>query len=137
MSSAQTILLVEDDGDDQELFILALSEIKDAPPMDIVNNGKAALERLYRSLVLPSLIFMDINMPLMNGIECLSSIKENPLISHIPVVMLTSSMLEKKQALQLGATGYICKTSCLEELKQSLEQFIHAFVYTPKKWEYK
>jgi CheY-like chemotaxis protein len=71
MNSSQTILLVEDDPDDQNIFVSALRGIQNTPTFELVNNGKEAIEWLYRALLPPRIVFLDIHMPVMNGMECL------------------------------------------------------------------
>jgi CheY-like chemotaxis protein len=77
MNNSKNVFLVENDEDDQLFFREAVSEIKNAKMSFIANNGKEALEQLELSPTLPDIIFMDINMPLMNGIDCLIEIIKN------------------------------------------------------------
>lgn len=91
MNHLKSILLIEDDPDDQEFFIEAISHIQNTSQYAVVNNGREALERLNTSMVLPDLIFSDIEMPLMNGIYCFTEIKKAPRIRNIPLVFLSSS----------------------------------------------
>eukprot|EP01035_Chromulina_nebulosa_P054372 gene54372-74484_t len=77
MMQSKSILLVEDDKDDQEFFIEAIKDIENVTLYFVANNGKEALDKLRNSKVLPDLIFTDINMPVMNGIECLTAIIED------------------------------------------------------------
>jgi CheY-like chemotaxis protein len=92
MKIAKSILLVEDDKDDQIFFIQALSEIENATLFHIANNGKEALEKLANCTVFPDLIFTDINMPVMNGTEFLSAIMKNPYTQNIPVNNIYSKL---------------------------------------------
>ncbi|MEO5977808.1 MAG: response regulator [Chryseolinea sp.] len=125
MNSQKTILLVEDDEDDQILFMIALKSIANAKLFDVANNGKEALEKLRKSEVLPTMIIMDINMPVMDGIECLSQIIKDPRINSVPVVILSSSIDGRQRVRELGATAFIIKQnstiSLQEELKHILE----------------
>jgi CheY-like chemotaxis protein len=125
MKTINRILLVEDDKDDQESFVLALSGIKDSQIYDVVNNGVEALERLSNSDVLPSHIFMDVNMPRMNGIDCLSEIVNNPLTKDIHVVMLTTSVGQAERAQQMGARAFIKKPTSDKTLRSLLEQVLN------------
>jgi len=72
MKAVKTILVIEDDIDEQQFFIQALNSISNASLYFVANNGKEALEQLNKTTVLPDLIFSDIQMPIMNGIECLA-----------------------------------------------------------------
>lgn len=120
-----TILLVDDDLDDQDFFIAALRKINGVALFDVVNNGKEAIDRLRQSNTKPTLMFMDINMPVMNGIECLSEMAKDPLINSVPVVMLSSSSEREKQARELGAKAFITKQYNIEKLRQKVEQMLH------------
>lgn len=122
MNSLKSILLVEDDEDDQIFFVSALSELKNATLFDLANNGKAALERLSNTVVMPDLIFTDIRMPYMNGIEFLREIAKNPKLNSIPVIMLSSSNHLMEQALNLGAKAFITKPNSIAMLRDELEK---------------
>jgi CheY-like chemotaxis protein len=78
MSTATRIFLVEDDTDDQTFFKEALDTIQDTLLLDIAENGQEALAKLRGMPIYPDIIFMDINMPVMNGIDCLREIKSTP-----------------------------------------------------------
>jgi len=125
MNTNKNILLVEDDKDDQELFIAALSEVDKAAIYDIANNGKEALNKLENSSALFSLIFMDINMPVMNGIECLSEIVKKPEIRNIPVVILSTDTGHIETVRKLGAKAFIKKPADGKSLRNQLEQLIN------------
>jgi CheY-like chemotaxis protein len=125
LTAKKTILLVEDDQDDQELFVDALRGINDTISYEIVANGQEALDRLQNGLI-PALIFMDINMPVMNGLECLTEIANNPKMSKIPVVMLSSSIQYHKEVVALGAIGFIEKTINPINFRSGLAQVINS-----------
>lgn len=122
MKPLRTIFLVEDDQDDQEIFITALSGIKDVILFDVVTNGEEALDKLRGATVLPSLIVMDINMPVMDGMECLSEIAKDRNISDIPIVMLSSAIDHREIVYKLGARAFIKKTSNELLLRNELKQ---------------
>ncbi len=124
MKIAQRILLVEDDKDDQEFFIDAMNEIGNISLYDIANNGKEAIDRLKQSRLLPTLIFLDINMPLMNGMEFLELMRKDPEMKNIPVVILSTSAAQKEQAKNLGANAYIKKSSDYKSVRDKLKQMI-------------
>jgi CheY-like chemotaxis protein len=110
MKKSKRIFLIEDDKDDQDIFISALKEMKDVVLSDIAENGKCALQKLKGSVVLRDIIFTDINMPVMNGIECLIEIMNNPQLRKIPVVVLSSSISQRELFFRLGAKVCIEKT---------------------------
>lgn len=112
MKEDTEILLVEDDDVDALTVKRAFKELKITNPLSIRKNGEEALEYLRSKIDhLPALILMDINMPRMNGIELLKTLKADEILRKIPVVMLTTSREErdKMQSFYQGAAGYIIK----------------------------
>ena len=76
----------------------------------------------------PDFIFLDLNMPRMNGRQCLTELKKQPGLCNIPVVIYTTSSenRDREETLALGAAAFITKPSGIEELIQSLQNvFIH------------
>ena len=124
MNTNKTILLVEDDEEDQFFFVEALSEIENASLFAIAQNGQDALGKLRGVYPLPDIIFMDIQMPVMGGIECLEQMGNNPRYHHIPVVILSSSAEDKEVAHTLGAKAFIKKPSDIRALKNKMEEII-------------
>jgi CheY-like chemotaxis protein len=122
------ILLVEDEGADVFLMERAMKKAQLSLPMHNVKNGKEAIEYLQaagkfhdRSLYpIPSIIFLDIKMPFMNGFEVLNWIKGQPSFNNIPVMMLTSSLEEsdRQRAEVLGAKGFFIKPPTPEKLRE-------------------
>jgi DNA-binding NarL/FixJ family response regulator len=74
----------------------------------------------------PHVIFLDLNMPFKNGIECLKYIRENPKLKDIPVVVLstTSSQEAVDQTYQQGANYYICKPRTFQHLVKVIEKVL-------------
>ena len=83
-------------------------------------DGNEALERMTTESV--GLILSDINMPNMDGLEFLKSVKSNPVWKNVPVLMVTTEGAQDKvmQALQLGANGYVKKPFTPEQIKEKL-----------------
>jgi CheY-like chemotaxis protein len=92
--------------------------------VDIVGNGKLALEHLQKSLNLPIMIFMDVNMPVMNGIECMEEIAKDPAIRNIPIIFLSSDVSQRDRVHELGAITFIKKPNRFETLRQELEKLL-------------
>ncbi len=124
MNYIKNILLVEDDLDDQGFFVDAISTIENVELQHISNNGLEALYSLLHSPTLPDLIFMDINMPKMNGLECLAEIIKNPYLKNIPVIMLSTSGEQGAITGALGACAFIQKTETEALLRTKIEQMI-------------
>lgn len=121
----KTCLLIDDDVDDQEIFIMALDQLVIQFQCTVANNGNEALQKLKRESVLPDYIFLDLNMPRMNGKECLKELKKNERLQNIPVIIYTtsSSKADMEDALKLGAAGFITKPFSLKELTDTLTHF--------------
>lgn len=124
MKAPRSVLLVEDDKDDQDTFVLALNDIKNVTLFDIVSNGKEALNKLKNSVKLPDVVFMDVQMPLMTGIECMVEMEKDPELRDVPVVILTTSLEQRERAFKLGAKGFINKTSNDAKLRVELRQAV-------------
>ena len=89
-------LLVDDDPDDQEIFCLALQEIGKNLECIIANGGNQALEMLNSNKALiPDFIFIDVNMPGMNGIDCLKHIKDLEHLKESEVIMYSTTSSQK------------------------------------------
>lgn len=127
MRMSPTIMLVEDDQDDQDFFLNALEQIKDVNLFGIADNGKVAIEKLRASSILPTMIFMDINMPLMNGLECLRNIMKDPVMNSIQVIMLSTDNHYEEQTRALGAAGFIKKPTNIPALHLELERILLKF----------
>jgi CheY-like chemotaxis protein len=112
-----TILLAEDEPANAHLVKMALKESHILADLQHVLDGREALAFLRRegarfaTAPLPDLILLDLNMPRMDGRECLAAIKQDKVLHRIPVLMLTTSDAERDvvAAYDLGASGYITK----------------------------
>ena len=120
----KSVLLVDDDIDDQQFFIEALGAIENTNLYGVANNGKEALSMLKNSISPPDHIFMDHNMPVMNGIECLTEIGRGRETRDIPVVILSGSIEQAERARELGA-GFIKKSADIQQLRTELHRIIN------------
>jgi CheY-like chemotaxis protein len=126
MKNKKICLLIDDDSDDQEIFVLALEHVTKDFTCVLVSNGSEALEKLTaENADLPDYIFLDLNMPRMNGKECLKEIKKNPSLNHIPVIIYTTSSLasDKSETATLGASDFIIKPFSISQLSERLCAF--------------
>lgn len=118
--------MIDDDIDDQEIFILALENVNKDFSCRVSNSPIAALAELTAGHApLPDYIFLDLNMPRMNGKECLKEIKKNNLLRDIPVIIYTtsSSSADREETHKLGASDFITKPHSLNELVEVLCEF--------------
>ncbi len=123
----KVIFLADDDADDRLFFEEALEEISLATELTFATDGvelMAALEEIVTEKPPPPhVIFLDINMPRKNGIECLKEIRENPRMKDIPVVIFSTTANENsiETTYSLGANCYICKPSSHQLLIKAIE----------------
>lgn len=115
-------LLIDDDSDDCEIFQMALGKIK--APVECVNvhDAQKALHLLRRSTFKPDFIFLDLNMPRMSGKECLKHIKRMEKLKHVPLIVYSTSNIQKEidEVYELGASFFITKPSELGILQEAL-----------------
>ena len=122
------VLLVDDEEGDIELTRLALAESGFPCQVMVAKDGLEAISALRRntsdgaSRQMPDLVFLDLNMPRMSGLEVLAEMKKDPDLSGIPVVVLSTSDVERDvaAAYKLGAAGYITKSVEMEILFQAI-----------------
>src|SRR5688500_1742343 len=120
MSIYKNILLVEDNPDDRQDFLDALKEIDPSITCDVADNGLNAMRHLVLAKTLPQLIFLDLNMPNINGYDFLHALRTNKMydaFKHIPVVLLTGAMRDEKKFSAFGAHIAITKPSSFELYK--------------------
>lgn len=106
------VLLVDDDSDDVELFKDAIRELSPDIVCWSAKDGEQGLKLLREELlVLPDCIFLDVNMPVMDGRECLSSIKSDSRLRGIPVFMYSTTSNDTEISLlkRLGAKDFVIK----------------------------
>lgn len=122
------IILIDDDRDDAELFQEALFEIDPTVGFEHFEESKEALTILLQTKDhLPDFIFLDINMPLVSGWQCLTEFKKTEHLKKVPVIMFTTSSQprEKETAKQLGADGFMSKPSEYSTLKNLLSSILN------------
>ncbi|MCW3102172.1 MAG: rcp1 3 [Bacteroidetes bacterium] len=125
MGVGKCFLLADDDPDDRNFFSLTLQSIDPAISCRTAKSGQEVLDVLNREKPLPVLLFLDINMPNLNGWDVLIRIKKDPLLKTIPVIMYTTSSYKRdvELAAEFGAVGFCTKPDDLKQLKVVL-QFI-------------
>jgi len=116
------IFLADDDKDDRIFFSDALREIPLETQVTEFNNGVELMADLHSDSPLPEVIFLDLNIPLMDGFECLSDIGEIKKFKTIPVIIYSTSFHKTNiQRLQeMGATQYLRKPMSFNQLKTLL-----------------
>lgn len=119
-STSLQILYADNDIDDCEFFSDALKELDMDVRLIMVHDGEQLMLQLERvSANLPFALFLDLNMPLKDGIECLTEIKNHATLKNLPVIIYSTSYNEEiaDQLYDLGAAYFICKPSEFEDIK--------------------
>ncbi|MCG7858238.1 response regulator [Flavihumibacter sp.] len=126
MSRTIRIFVVDDDLDDTEIFQEVLSFIDPTIQCSTAENGRDALDKLSRVTFIPDLIFLDLNMPRMDGKECLRKLKENLLLRNIPVIIYTTSSQSKdiEETMEAGAIKFITKPLNVNDLEKILRPIV-------------
>lgn len=123
---SRNIFLAEDDEDDVILFEQALSEVYADAVLTMRENGKDLIDLLdVPPVPPPDVIFLDLNMPLKNGYECLKEIRAERSL-NVPVVVLTTSSYDHdiETVYELGATRFIVKPRAFEDLKAIIKKVL-------------
>ncbi|CAN5449642.1 response regulator [soil metagenome] len=122
----QNILLVDDDLEDQEIFLEAMREISRNISCVAMKDAKIALEKLHNHDFEADLIFLDLNMPIMGGKQFLEEIKNDKSLKHIPVIILSTTSQAKtiEKVKQLGAAAFITKPNTFNGLVERLKVYI-------------
>ncbi|WP_280396674.1 response regulator [Nocardia carnea] len=129
------ILLVEDDPGDELMTREAFEDNKIGNTLHVAHDGEEALDFLYRNgeytdAPRPDLILLDLNLPKYDGRQVLEKIKADPDLSHIPVVVLTTSAAEEDilRSYKLHANAYVTKPVDLDQFVAAIKQIDDFFV---------
>ncbi len=123
------ILLADDDESDRLLFVEAMEALEIKHLVHTVNNGMQLLEYLKEeNAILPHLIFLDLNMPRKNGLECLQEIRSDERFKDIFIAVYSTSAADKdvEETFRSGANIYIKKPNNFTLLKQLLRKAVNA-----------
>lgn len=128
----KTILLVEDNPDDEALTLLALERNKIGNKVSVVRDGAEALDFLFCTNTyadrdprdMPQLILLDIKLPRMDGLEVLRRLRADKRTSLLPVIILTSSKEEQDlvEAYKSGANSYVRKPVDFTQFAESVRE---------------
>jgi CheY-like chemotaxis protein len=126
MAIVKDCMLIDDDQDDQEIFLMALEKVHAQINCSIAKDGVEGLKTLSDFSYTPGYIFVDINMPKMNGIECLRQIRKLDHLRNSRVIMYSTSADERiiSQCKELGADEFLTKPPALAVLVESLSNIL-------------
>ena len=131
MDDPSGILLVEDNPNDVELILAALSENQLVDEVFVARDGAEALDYLHRrgahelrSVENPKVVLLDLKLPKVDGLEVLERIKTDPDLKTTPVVMLTSSREERDllRSYDLGTNAYVVKPMSLKDFIETVKE---------------
>jgi CheY-like chemotaxis protein len=119
--------LIDDDIDEQDFFEMALTELNNGVQLIYGNDSRTAVKKLKRENFVPDYIFIDINMPQLNGWECLQEIRKIPHLAHIPIAIYSTSIPADHKVRAGGAhvTAFIRKQPNIPALVDVLRDFFH------------
>jgi CheY-like chemotaxis protein len=115
------IILAEDDIDDQNIFQIALEEVDSTIQTQFVSNGKELLTLLQNNK--PDLLFLDLDMPYKNGLECLIEMRNDPQLEKIPVIVFSSTTKPSniQTAYEMGAHLFFIKPPIYSDYLSSIK----------------
>ena len=119
------LVLADDDPDDCEMFSDAICKVSTDVILEMVHNGKELLDYLHTTTAeLPNLIFLDLNMPVMGGMQAIEAIRNDEQLKHLSVVILSTSSSQEdiEQTCKKGADGYISKPTCFAKLQEAIRR---------------
>lgn len=143
MKKELTIFYTDDDFDDLVFFREIVESLGTDYTIVTQNNGEQLLHALHNPPPQPYLIFLDINMPGMNGLETLKKLREKKNLKLLPVVIFSTSNDESiiERSRMLGATYYLTKSGSFTELEKSIAHVLSinwgSFVPTHKNFVYR
>jgi CheY-like chemotaxis protein len=130
MPNSDPVLIAEDNEDDVFLLERSLRKAGIKNPITFVTNGVEAIDYLENdsSHKMPRIVLLDVKMPLKNGFDVLASMRQNPVLKRLPVIMFSTSAEERdvNLAYDLGANSYVVKPREIERLDELVKK-IHEY----------
>lgn len=119
------VLLIDDDEDDREVFTSAMAALPGCPQCISLEDAGEALLALEEKMLDPDVIFLDLNMPKMDGKDFFLKMKARQNLMHIPIVIFsTSSFRRSVNSKELDAATFIAKPDTFSELKVLLQDYL-------------
>lgn len=119
-----SIVLADDDSDDSFLFNSVFEELEPVRKLTVVQNGNELLSLLTHFI--PDLLFLDLEMPYKNGLECLVAIRGSETLRHLPVVVFSSTTRPAniQTAYDMGADLFFIKPSVFSDLSNAISTIL-------------
>jgi CheY-like chemotaxis protein len=125
INSIQRVMMIDDDEDDRDLFLTIVRKQHPDLSLSTAINGEDAMRKLRNANSPPDLIFLDLNMPLMNGRQFIEAIKQDAKLQQIPIVILSTSSDSAtiSEMKLLGAVDFITKPDKYSVWEKLLSNF--------------
>jgi CheY-like chemotaxis protein len=123
----KTLFLIDDDFDDQDTFLASLRKIDPTIECVTAKDGLEALEYIHKNeSFIPDFIFLDLNMPVMNGTAFLARLSTIEKFRKVPLYIYTTStsVKDKEETMSQGAVGFIIKPNSISKLKEVLSELL-------------
>jgi CheY-like chemotaxis protein len=122
----QHILLIDDDKDELSIFLDALTEMKHEDGFKCTYSASTEQALKLLKFFVPAYIFVDLNIPRMDGLDFLSAIKNDPSLKHTKIYLYSTKISEatRQTAILLGASGCIGKTNTIHGLSVELKTIL-------------
>ncbi|HET8964311.1 MAG TPA: response regulator [Chitinophagales bacterium] len=122
------VFLADDDEDDRLFFKDAIKEVSPETELFMVKDGLELMNILHSFPDrMPNVIFLDLNMPVKNGFECLEDIKKDDKLKDLPVVIFSTTLQEDavNRVYNQGANYFVCKPASFSQLKNVIKRILH------------
>lgn len=125
MKTSKTCLLIDDDSDDQEIFVTAMQDVSSNTVCLVASDADEAMTMLQDKKNRPDYIFLDLNLPRVNGFQFLRTTKNDPDLQSIPVIIYstTSEHTHIVMTRELGAAGFYTKPVQYSEICDMLKKY--------------
>ncbi len=130
MAETKTLLLVEDNADDERLLVRALAITESKLHVVVARDGEQAIQTLFGSddpkmvkpKLIPTAVLVDLKLPKVNGLEFIQIFRKNPYTASIPVIVLSSSSeeIDVVSSYKLGANSYIIKPVSFDDFVETV-----------------
>ncbi len=121
------VALADDDEDDRLFFQEAIEDISIRTKLSLLSDGQKLMDYLnLPNIILPNLIFLDLNMPIKNGMQCLKEIRSNPKLNDVCIAIYSTSCSENdiEETFVNGANVYLNKPNNFSKLRDSIEKVL-------------
>ncbi|MGE6355993.1 response regulator [Flavobacterium sp. NPDC079362] len=120
------IFHIDDDNDDIDFFVEAIGYLSEQISCVSFTNASTALQKLTGGELIPDVIFLDLNMPVINGQEFLGMLKATAALKDIPVIILSTSSdsLTARKLKADGASAFLTKPASIKELSNLLRPYL-------------